>query len=307
MRPVFLIALLVANSLFAQTVEWAVTTQDPTNQSRCHSFGIDLDSDGNVYVCGDFRYTVDFDPGPGNYSLVNNTTDDVGFLKKMDADGNFLAAIPLGFENTYDVFVDDNHNVYIWGDFDGTKDFDPDSNSVFNLTAVGTYGDPALLKLDSAWNFVWARTLVDFSARDIALDNQGNLVMTGFFSGTRDFDPGPGTFFLTTATSSASYISKLDGDWSFLNAWMVSDGTGTYGAGITNSLAVSSSNEILVTGNYSDSTDFDPSPGTDIHYSFGGSNDAFVQKWDGAGNLQWTVSYGRNQSEIGYEIFNTYF
>jgi hypothetical protein len=49
------------------------------------------------------------------------------------------------------------------------------------------------------------------------IDRQGNnIYITGYFSATVDFDPGPLTFNLTSAGSSDIFISKLDSGGNFL-------------------------------------------------------------------------------------------
>ena len=52
-------------------------------------YGVVGDNFGNVYVTGGFRYTVDFDPGPGvdEHTAVNGSHD--AFLIKFPPDGNW--------------------------------------------------------------------------------------------------------------------------------------------------------------------------------------------------------------------------
>lgn len=59
--------------------------------------GIDLDSEGNVYVTGSFEgANVDFDPAPGSSHLLSvNGGEDI-FIAKYDNDGNFLWAHHTG-------------------------------------------------------------------------------------------------------------------------------------------------------------------------------------------------------------------
>jgi hypothetical protein len=51
---------------------------------------------------------------------------------------------------------------------------------------------------------------------DVALDSAGNVYTTGFFLGTVDFDPGAGTFNLTSAGSGDLFVSKLDASGNFV-------------------------------------------------------------------------------------------
>ncbi|RPI86649.1 MAG: hypothetical protein EHM40_23555, partial [Chloroflexi bacterium] len=101
-------------------------------------------------------------------------------------------------------------NLYITGDFSGTVDFDP-GPGISNLTSAG-FGDIFISKLDGDGNFIWATNLGGISsdlADGIALDNSGNLYLSGFFSDTVDFDPGAGTSTLTSGGSGDPFILKL--------------------------------------------------------------------------------------------------
>ena len=82
--------------------------------------------------------------------------------------------------------TDDTGNVYLAGQFAGTTDFDPGSG-VFQLTPTGSIG--FIAKYDSLGTFVWAKMFDsgfnggDISFGDIALEENGNIVLTGHFTG----------------------------------------------------------------------------------------------------------------------------
>jgi hypothetical protein len=67
--------------------------------------------------------------------------------------------------------------------------------------------------LDSGGNFVWAKSMGgtgNDGGYAIAVDSIGHVNTTGGFSLTADFDPGAGTFNLTSAGNSDIFVSKLD-------------------------------------------------------------------------------------------------
>ena len=69
-------------------------------------------------------------------------------------------------------------------------------------------------------DFVWAKSMGGPYAVSVAtaitVDASGNIYTTGGFSGTVDFDPGPGTFNLTAAGNRDIFLSKLDSAGNFL-------------------------------------------------------------------------------------------
>src|SRR5204863_7415507 len=66
-----------------------------------------------------------------------------------------------------------------------------------------------------AFGFGWALGVgsADFdSANGLALDGSGNVYVSGYFTGTTDFDPGPGTVALTATGSSDNFVAKYAPD-----------------------------------------------------------------------------------------------
>ncbi|MFH1676028.1 MAG: SBBP repeat-containing protein, partial [bacterium] len=144
---------------------------------------------------GRFKTTVDFDPGPDVYNRTSHGEYDI-FLSKCDSAGNFIWAKTWGgdkIDEGHGVAADGSGNAYVTGCFRETADFNP-GPGVDNRTSNGG-NDIFLSKFDSTGKFIWAKTLGSTGYDDgnsVALDISGNAYMTGSFSGTVDFDTGPG-------------------------------------------------------------------------------------------------------------------
>ena len=116
------------------------------------------------------------------------------------------------------VALDSLDNVYITGFFSRMADFDPGPGT-HNLMSNG-YQDIFVSKLDSSGNFMWATQFGGDYSRgfgfDIAVDGLGNVYTVGGFRGTVDFDPGSGTYNLTSVGDSDIFVSKLDSEGDFI-------------------------------------------------------------------------------------------
>lgn len=183
-----------------------------TRQDYGH--GIAVDGAGNVYTTGGFWGAVDFDPGAVALNLTSAGYWDI-FVQKLDANGNIVWARSMGGatgEEGFGIVVDVLGNVYTTGRFEDTVDFDPGPGTL-NLSSVGEQ-DIFVQKLDASGNSVWARTMGGASFDEsygIAVDGAGNVYTTGGFTGTADFDPGPGTANLTSAWDYDMFVLKLSG------------------------------------------------------------------------------------------------
>ena len=76
-----------------------------------------IDNNGNVYSAGQFEYSLDFDPGPGNFTMqAAGPFDKAMFISKLDANGQFLWAkqIPNYMEfGRIEIKADKQGNVYL--------------------------------------------------------------------------------------------------------------------------------------------------------------------------------------------------
>jgi hypothetical protein len=293
------LVLVITGCIFAlsglgQTLDWAKSFG---GTSFDIGYAITVDASGNIYTTGVFDGTVDLDPGPGVDSHTSAWND--CFVQKLDAAGNLLWAKSFGGTNDDDgqsINVDASGNVYVTGSFENTVDFDPGAGT-FNLTSEGS-NDIFILKLDASGNFLWAKS---FGGTGIDLgwsstvDATGNVYTTGSYSNTTDFDPGAGTFPLTSAGGTDIFVQKLDASGNFV--WAKSFGGAN--ADEARAINVDASGNVYTTGHFQGTGDFDPSAGTTNLTSVGGY-DVFVQKLDASGNFLWAKSSGGGADDFGY-------
>jgi hypothetical protein len=123
--------------------------------------------------------------------------------------------------------IDSNNNLYVTGANNasyamtiGTQQIDPNDFFVYKLNQLG----------DLEWIKVFGNSPSGGAAYDIAVDNNGNSIITGYFSGSIDFGTG-----IQTATGSyTTFILKLDSNGE--TEWVViptsSDVSYDFGSGV---------------------------------------------------------------------------
>jgi hypothetical protein len=235
-------------------------------------YTIAVDNKGNIYTRGSFWGTVDFNPGSGTFNL-ESTTNGNNFILKLDASANFVWANANKNIADYFIDVDGSGNVYTTGIFAITTDIDPGTGT-YNLTNLGGR-DIFILKLNASGNFVWAKS-IGGTANDegiSTLDASGNIYTTGSFNGKVDFDPGVGTYNLTSTSGGANFILKLDASGNF--QWAKN-----MGAADSKSLTIDADalGNIAIAGAFFGTTDFNPSSAISNLVSAGGA-DIFVLRF----------------------------
>src|ERR1041385_6107721 len=272
------VSKLNASGDFVWAVEMGGIGNDKANS-------IAVDAAGNVYITGLFTGTVDFDPsGAAIFNLTSNSFSNDIFVCKLNSAGNFVWAKDMGGPgNDYasSVTLDASGNIYTTGVFSGTADFDPGAGT-FNLAASG-YNDMFISKLDSAGNFVWARSVGGSTyvwGQSIAVDGSGNVLVTGVFDGTVDFDPGAGTFNLASAGGYDIFVLRLDNLGNL--SWAKAFGDFSMDAGY--SIAADALGNVYTCDAFIGTVDFDPGAGT-FNITSAGSTDIFVSKLDNSGNF----------------------
>ncbi len=262
-----------------------------TGGSLSNSIGIDRL--GNIYTSGEVYSSGDFDPGTGFFYINNGGM----YISKLSPLGNFIWAKGItGGIDCNSIGLDNNGNVYSTGSFQNSVDFDPGSQN-YNLTANST-NQSFLLKLSSSGNFVWAKNIGGLSiGYSIALDNSNGVFTSGSFAGNRDFDPGTGSFNLSSGADNNedAYISKLDTAGNFIWAKRI----GGPGPEVSFFIKLDSLGNVYTTGSFwSDQTDFDP--GIDIYKIKSNNNyfDIYLSKLSNSGNFIWAKKFGDQNNNL---------
>jgi|688.fasta_scaffold15468_5 autotransporter-associated beta strand protein len=135
--------------------------------------------------------------------------------------------------------------------------------------------------------FPLGSTGIDY-CKDVAVDPAGNVIAAGYFSGTVDFDPGPGVANRSAVGVSDNFLAKYDSQgnhlWSFR--------TGGAAADLPHSVVVDTAGNIYTAGYFTGmNVDFDPGVGQALRNS-NGARDAYVAKYSADGAYQWCVTFG---------------
>lgn len=251
------------------------------------SNAIELDASGNIYVTGSFGGTVDFDPGTGVSNI--DSIDGSVFFMKMDSMGNLIWVKQIEGYNSNSIVLDSSGNIYMTGNFSGTADFDPDAG-VFDLISVGE-DDIFIGKYNASGNFIWAKSIGSTEMFEqgvsIAVDGLGNVYTLGEFANTVDFDPGSGSFFLTSSGGTDLFVSKLDVSGNFMWASRLGGIYSEYGI----SLVVDANNNVYVAGNFIGTIDFTPGSFT-LNSTAGGGNILIGRLNDMSGNFEHAFNIG---------------
>ncbi|MEM6343316.1 MAG: T9SS type A sorting domain-containing protein [Bacteroidota bacterium] len=134
--------------------------------------------------------------------------------------------------------------------------------------------------------------------RKVATDADGNVYITGVFTGTVDFDLGAGTNFVTSEGGQDGYVVKLNAVGNFEYVY-------TFG-GPDNDLpidiAVDVDGTVYLVGVFRATCDFWPSYIFGANRTSAGLEDLFLLKLDPAGVFQWVMEAGGIENDGAHDV-----
>lgn len=268
---------------------WVVTLGSPGADD---GLAVSVDAGGAVFWHGSFAETLTIN---ADLSFTSQGATDM-FLLRLSATGAIEAGVAFG-----GAAVDtappgamrtDGGAVYLSGRFTNRVDLDPGPQEASFVNPDGAddmYLASYTLDLGYRWGIHLASDGALDGAHRVALDKQGGLLTTGWFSGTTDFDGSSGTTNLTSfGTDGASdiFLARYDAQTGAFD-WARQFGAAVAGTGqfsIAAGLDVDAEGNAWITGQYYGDADFDPSAGTRILPN-AGQNDGFCVKVTPAGDV----------------------
>ncbi len=251
--------------------------------------GLDVivDQAGNVIITGQFSETVDF----GGGSLRDEGQGDL-FIAKYNASGSHLWSRRLGCRHPDHggaLALDNSGSIYVIGEYTGCERANDEQNGM----TLGGLPNIVVAKYDEHGTRLYYRRIGSpygvQTGTGIAVDNAGNMCITGRFTGSFSFGGDP----LVSAGSFDTFVAKLDSE--FGHVW--SFGVGGSGSDTGKAIAMDSSGNVIVLGAFSDTVDFGGGPITAAGYT-----DIFLVKYDGDGQHRWSHGIGGSLRDEGASI-----
>ncbi len=287
---------------------WA-RTFGSSARDRCNA--VTVDTLGNVYVTGMynippyfglFPIPSDFDPGPGVVALPGNSFNEI-FVSKFNSEGILIWAKALsGFDAVDEgrsIAVDSIGNVHVAGIFGDFVDFNPGPQFFY---LAPSFSDTFITKLDDRGELIWAKSFTGIffstdSVTNMSLDSFGNIYLSGYFTGSVDFDPSLFSAVLSSNFGEDVFVVKLDLSGVLIWAKSFGDDFNDRAQG----MFVSPLGDVLISGSFRGFVDVDP--GVGFHeLASNGLEDAYLLQLNTSGNFVWASSFGGSGNDIARAV-----
>ena len=186
------------------------------------------------------------------------------------------------------IAIDSIGNVFITGSFQSAADFDPGPGTA--ILASNGAEDVFLAKYDANGNYLWAKSIgssLDDVGYGIEVDKNGNVLVTGYFQGTADFDPSASAANLISNGSYDIFFAKYDTNGNYVWAKSMGSAAIDYGSAVK----VDNIGNVFIVGVFGGTTDFDPNAGI-FNLTPAGGFDVLFAKYDVNGNFAWAKNVG---------------
>jgi hypothetical protein len=227
-----------------------------------------VDKDNNIIIAGYTNGTVNYNPLGAPVNITKNSDM---FIAKYSPAGILLWVKSIdGYMVDYNIklALDGQDNIYINGAFTSPIDF-----GVAPALNPKTYQDVFIAKYSSGGNLLYHKSIGGVDAytanRGVVAGPDGSLYLTGSIKGKVDFDPSASVSEVNSNGTVSTYLAKYDDNgnyqWVFSipsnnNADALSIirlGTGDFVTNGVQYVNVNSSNEILLTGSFHGTVNFD--------------------------------------------------
>lgn len=197
---------------------------------------------------------------------------------------------------------DQQGNLLLGGFFTGSFDADPDLLNSYYLQSTGNLKDAFLIKYNANGNLVWAFAMGsgsgDEEVRSLAVDANGDVLLSGIHGFSFDADPDTAVRLIPYNNQVWTnlpdvFVMKFSANgnhlWSFALGSRFND--------LVHNIDLTTNGSIVITGVLEDSLDFNPDTAQlFLAPSIAGFGDAFMASYDANGVFLWVKKIGNATS-----------
>ncbi|NBB22545.1 hypothetical protein GVN20_24540 [Runella sp. CRIBMP] len=278
--------------------QWVRSAGSNSTTGYDYSRSIVADSQGNVYLTGNYYTTATFET-----STITSSGQSDFFLAKYDTNGNLLwvkSGGGAGNDYGHGITLDSNENVYIVGSFDGTTNIGGNSiiSSGYRDIFFARYSPNGIMGL-----LQFAGGAGDDVGYNIQVDGNYIIYISGSFSGTVSFGnpvfgpiskPVSGIVSKSSSGENDIFIAKYDMA-NYLLSWVQTAGGAK--SEHTYRMKLDTTGNIYIAGIFMNTVKFGS-----ISKISSGAFDAFVAKCSSIGEFEWVQSIGGKLSDEAYGV-----
>ena len=205
-------------------IEYSASSSGPYPQYWGSSWSLDCDLLGNIYVSAPYRspYVIIYD-NPGNNSTIQNITNPGSTLQILliKYNNNGIAQWATKITGTSDqqafgIKTNSNGDIFITGLYTSPTLSIYNSNGSLSGISLDRNGNENmfLIKFNSSGVAQWATraTATNCRATGLSLDSNGNIYVTGSYSGTISFFNQGSSIATLTLPTSGNFAVKYNSD-----------------------------------------------------------------------------------------------
>ncbi|HAI83710.1 MAG TPA: hypothetical protein DCL43_08585 [Chitinophagaceae bacterium] len=274
--------------------------------------GLSVTSTGSIYIQGHYDRSIDLNPHPDSVRQIQTAGCGDIFVVKLNAAGQYQWGFGLGSgqcEYSWDNTIDENDNLIITGHIRGSVDFDPSpTRQVVRSVQFGSV-DFYVAKYDTSGGLLYANVFGS-NGTDDAYDvshKNGITYVTGYFSGTVDFNPDPIVVNNMTSTDNQDiFVLALKNDGTYAASFRLGNTGRQLGKSIVlpneSALSFVDQASIFLVGEYDNTFDLDPGTGVATVTSSAGRVSAFIANYSMAtilnGNILSFEGLSQNDANV---------
>lgn len=262
----------------------------------CQDVSVDLNS--NIYVIGHTGSGTQISTA-GAYQVANAGLGDAFFVKFSSSGvrqwGTYYGTPQIEYEGTGGIVSDSQGNFYVLGSTSTTTST-LSTPGTHQQTPNGGYTDIYIAKFNTSGGRVWGTYFGGESSEfgtSISIDAIGNLFITGT-TGSSFNIATPGTHKITKDFSSETFVAKFNGNG--LRIWST-----YYGGEQGNAIDSDETGNVYIIGLTLRTSSIATPNGYQTTFG-GGSNDAYLAKFNRFGKLTWGTYFGQNSNDAGWAL-----